>query len=133
MRVVLLSLVLVCCVSSVLSFELNSLNTIEYTEGETILLSTKVLDKAIAVSDTNCSVYVLRDDDQSVILNTVDMWYNEVEEHYEYFWVPELTWWENIEQIWNPAVGNYHAYVVCNGGSLTRQLIDVIAVQVVVG
>jgi hypothetical protein len=111
---------------------LNSLNTIEYVQGEMIEFGTKILgDDAFAVADASCQAYVLKDSDNSVMLDTVNLTYSETEEHYDYYWVPELTWWENIEQVWNPAIGNYHAYISCSGGSLNRQLFDIVAVQVV--
>jgi hypothetical protein len=123
--------VMLCFSMSVGAVELNSLNTIEYAQGQTIELSTKVLDGAIAVSDVQCQTYVLKNTDNSEILGVSNMTYNEATEQHEYSWVPELTWWENIEQIWNPAVGNYHAYVLCTGGELgARTLVDQIAVVV---
>ena len=115
------------------AYELNSLNTIQYSQGQTIEIETKILDTdAYAVTDAACSAYVTKDSDNSIILDTVNLTYNPDEEHFDYYWVPELTWWEDIEQIWNPAIGNYHAYVLCTGGELgSRILVDVIAIQVV--
>jgi hypothetical protein len=132
MRFVYLIL-LVVGVSSVSAAELNSLNTIDYHEGETIEIATRVLDGAISQTDVTCGVYVNKESDNSTALAYTNMSLNSLDEHYDYYWVPTLTWWENIQQIWDPSVGNYYAYIDCTGGSLLNEtvLTDTVLIRVV--
>jgi hypothetical protein len=113
--------------------ELNSLNTIDYTEGQTIELSTKVLDVSESMSDVNCGVYVVSNYDNQTRLEYVQMSYDDIDQKYIYEWTPTLTWWENIQQVWNPSIGEYTAYMNCTGGNTLNDTVlnDVVNIRVV--
>ena len=125
-------LIALLTVAGASAFELNSLNSIEYVEGQQIDLSTKILSDAVTVFDASCGVYALKDSDNSTVLNRVNMTYDAVEEGYAYFWTPQLTWWENIQQVWDPSIGDYHAYIDCTGGELGSTVLnDVVELRVI--
>jgi hypothetical protein len=112
--------------------ELNTLNTIQYSKGQTIELSTRILNDADTIGDAFCGVVVKRDVDDSNALDYEQMNYSTDDGHYDYYWVPQLSFWEGIEQMWNPDVGNYHAYMNCTSGSLGDNVLnDTVVLNVV--
>jgi hypothetical protein len=113
--------------------ELNSLNTIDYNEGQTIELSTKLLDVSESVGDASCGVMVVANYDNLTRLEHVQMSYDEIDQKYVYEWMPTLTWWEDVQQIWNPSIGEYTAYMNCSGGTTLNEtmLNDAVLIRVV--
>ena len=105
--------------------ELNMLNTIYYSEGQTIELGTKVLLGPFAVSDAVCGVQVIGDGG-SIALSYTDLTYNELSEMYDYFWVPTPapdSFWDSIYHFFFPSSGMYVALMNCSGGSALNDLV----------
>lgn len=131
--VVLICGVGVVCADEVYIPELNTLNTIDYFEGQTIDILTRVLYGSAVQSDVSCGVLAV-DEAGNIALQYNLMVYDDANEIYGYQWVPtpaSESFWEEIYHKFFPLSGSYVAVINCTGGSLGVDLMDSIVIRVV--
>lgn len=114
--------------------QVNSLNNVDYREGEVVDIVLRVLnDDALVEEGVSCKVSVFSLADDEYLLVDQDMTFVDAYGYFSYSWVPVLTFWDGVRSIWNPSVGDYSASVICTGGASLNMssVTDVIEIRVV--